>query len=297
MLEISNNSMSIARGCWKKYYWTYVEGLRPKTKTDQLTLGEIVHKAFELFYTGTSDKDVLSYIEKRYDEEIAKAFVDDQESLITSKYTALGMWAGYPHKNPAEFSENHVEAEFKIKLPNIKGVRLVGRADGIVLKDGVWWVREVKTTGLTPRQFEGRIKNSSQVTGYVIAAKQKGYPVAGVMYEAIKKPLLRKGANESVDQFGKRIVQDYIADGLAPESQRKYYSRPKTYRNDDDITRYLNDTKMLVREMRSHIRRNEWERNTDQCWNFNTECPFSKICFQDPPDRITMEAYFDRRTR
>ena len=297
MLEVSNNSMSIAKGCWKKYYWTYIEGLKPKKKSGQLTLGEVVHKAFELFYTGTSDADVLKYIQEAYDEKIADAYIDDQEDITTSKYIALGMWSGFPHKNRSEFEENVVEMEFKVKLPGIVGIRAVGRTDGVIKKDGVWWVREIKTSGLTPRQFESRLKVASQATLYTIAAKQKGYPVAGVQYEVIKKPLLRKGQSESVDDYGKRIVQDYVYDGTLPEGQRKYYSRPRTYRTDEDIRMYLDDTKKLIKSMRGHLKSGQWERNTDQCWNFNSECPFAKVCFQEPPDRLTLSTYYDKGVR
>ena len=126
-------------------------------------------------------------------------------------------------------------------------------------------------------------------------ANKLGYDVAGVLYDAIKKPLLRKGVNETADAFGRRIIADYLDDGKQPESNRKYYSRPKTYRSPADIQMYLDDAQKLVREMKDHINKNQWERNTDQCWNFNTECPYAKVCFQEVPDRITVEAYYDRR--
>jgi len=239
--------MSIARGCWKKYYWNYVEGLKPKRKASALTLGGIFHEAHEMYFTGSTDSDALNCIKDRYDEQISNTFLDDQEYVITDQYTCMGMWAGYPYKNLGEFEDMHVEKEFKVSIPNLRGVRLVGKVDGLIKKKGRWWVREIKTSGLTPNQFKGRIKNSYQVSGYVYAANKLGYDIAGVQYDVIKKPRLKKGVNETVHDFGRRIMQDYLADSKKPEADRKCYSRPNTYRNEDDITMYLDDTRKLVR--------------------------------------------------
>lgn len=294
MLEISNNSMSLARGCWKKYYWNYVEGLKPKRKASALTLGGIFHKAHELYFTGATDKEALDYIENAYNEELAKTFVDDQEYVLIDKYTAMGMWIGYPYKNLNQYQDMQVEKEFKCPVKGIRGVRFVGRCDGLVKMRDRWWVREIKTSGLTETQFKGRIKHSYQVSGYVYAANRLGFNIAGVTYDYIKKPRLRKGVRETVHDFGKRIMMSYIQDGKKPEDDRQYYGQPKTYRSDDEINMFLDDTRKLVKEMRAQFRSKDWTRNPDFCWSYNSECPYSKICFQTVPDKITIQAYYDK---
>lgn len=295
-LEISHNATSIARGCWKKYYWTYDQGLVPRKKSTALTLGSIIHKAFELFYTGTFDSDVLQFILAEYKEELSKVDPFDREDLEISKYVAMGMWNYYPHKNLKEFDENIAEKEFNIPFGKLRNIRFKGRMDGLIKLNGKWWVRETKTSGLTPRQFAGRMGTSSQATGYVYAAKRLGYDVQGVMYDVIKKPLIRKGVFDTVDTYGHRIMDDYMKDGALNHNDRKFYSRHFIYRSPLELEQYIQDTEALIRDIRRHKRKGEWYRNMDQCWNFNTLCPFSKICFADKPDQLTLELYYEKKS-
>ena len=72
MLEISNNSTSIYRSCPKKYYWRYLRGLVPYKRSTALSLGSIVHSAFDMYYNCTLINDVTKFIIKTADEEIAK---------------------------------------------------------------------------------------------------------------------------------------------------------------------------------------------------------------------------------
>ncbi len=295
ILKVSHNSASTYRGCPKKYYWSYMQGLKPKKRAISLTVGGIVHEGFDKFYHGTSDNDVLNFISARFAEEITKATIEEQENLRVGAYIAEGMWTHYPWKNLQEWDRHFPEKEFDVPFPGLRGVRLVGRVDGLVKKDGLWWVRETKTTGLTPRQFDGRCKTSAQATGYVLAMKELGYAVQGVLFDAIKKPLLRKRVGDTVDSYGKRIIEDYRLDSLKPEGDRKCYSRPVSYRSEADLRNYIFDMTEMVRDIRKKVKGGTWWRNLDYCWSFNSECPYAKICFVDQPDPLTIQVYFDKK--
>lgn len=295
MLKISNTSCSIARGCWMKYYWHYIEKLEPIKKSTALTLGSIMHEAFEQYYSGATDSDTLNYIQKRYDEEIAKATDDTREYMETDKYTAMGMWAYYPHKDLTCFDKIDVEKEFSITLPNLRRVRFVGKVDGLVKMNGKWWVREVKTTGLSPRQFIGRCACSDQATAYVYAMRRLGFPVQGVMYDCIKRPLLRKRTTETVDDFGKRIMADYRDDLKKPESARKAYIRLNEFRPNYRIQQWQDSINRLVKAIRYRKRHDDWYRNMDQCWNYNSLCPYARVCHMETPDELTMKLFYTRR--
>jgi len=81
------------------------------------------------------------------------------------------------------------EVDFNVSMG--WGVRLVGRVDGLIKKNNKYWIREAKTTGLSIRQFEGRMQTSYQATGYMWAVqKALGMPIQGLMYDCLKKPLL-----------------------------------------------------------------------------------------------------------
>lgn len=285
-MDLSYNNGSTFRGCQKKFYWRYVEHLEPITKLPSLTLGSVIHEGFDLFYKGGSDQEVYDYILDKFNSEISKQEVSDQEDLLIAKYIAMGMWLYYPYKK-REFTKISSEEDFRIPL--MDGVDFIGKVDGRILKDDRWWVRELKTTGLDQRKFEGRCQTSAQGTGYVYAMTRLGYDVKGIMYDYIMKPRLRKGVNETADDFGRRIVQDYRV------RTKLYFNRYYSYRTPVDLAHFEEDSKLLAQDILDKFANGKFYRNMDQCWNFGSECPYHKICMSETPDKLTLELYFKKK--
>jgi hypothetical protein len=281
-MELSHSKAETFRSCQKKYYWKYVQHLKPVTRDTALSLGAILHEAFDFFYKGASDQETYQYIADRFAEELKKEEVADQEDLIISKYTALGMWLNYPHKQK-EYDIIASEESFKVNL--FEGVDFIGKVDGRIQQFNNWWVREVKTTGQSLRQFQGRCQTSSQGTGYVFGLTPK-YDIKGIMYEYIRKPILRKGVKETADDFGRRIMDDYKA------RPKFYFSRYPSYRTAVDLKLFKEDMAHLAQDILEKDKRGIYYRNPDQCWSFGQECPFLKICFAEEPDPLTLELYF-----
>jgi hypothetical protein len=289
-LEVSHSSCSLARSCPKKYHWKYIEGLTPIRKSTALALGTVVHDAWDMFYQGRSEYDVTTHIITTMDEQILNSSLTEQEDLEIIKWTALGMWASFPHKNLLVYQDIRSEKEFKVRLGNMRNVLLVGRSDRLKKREGKWWVGELKTTGLPLQQFKNKMGVSDQVTDYVYAWQQKGYPVHGVEFDIVKKPLLRKGVNETCDGFCQRIYTDYLS------NPQKYHLKHFEYRSAEDIARWIVDACATVRTIR-RIWRGHVYRNPDACWNYNAECPYKKICFTDKPDQLTVDLYFEKKVR
>ena len=287
-MNLSYSQTAVARSCWMKYKFQYIDGLRPISTKPSLTLGKIIHECFELFYDKKTDQEICQHINNSFDKEISQAGPHDAEALIIAKYTALGMWLYYPKKNN-NFQEMKPEMEFSVPVSNV--INYVGRVDGLIKMNNKYWIREVKTTGLSMRQFEGRMQTSYQATGYIWAIqKLLGIEVQGVMYDCIKKPLLRKRTEDTADDFGRRIMNDYAE----PDKQKHYYTRLFTYRTPDDIKRYTQDMAHLVGDMCKRIDNKLWYRNPDACFQFNTQCPYRPICFCDTPDTLTLDLNYTR---
>ena len=204
------------------------------------------------------------------------------------KYTALGMWGNYP-KKLTDFSHIVPELELRIKLPGTRGVEVVLRIDGLVEIDGKYWIRELKTTGLSFSQFEKRCETSPQCSLYTYAVRRAGYDVQGVIYDFVKKPLLRRHIKESKEQFGRRISYDY------QKRPEYYYKRHYAYRSFEALDIFEDDLRTVSREIRKRCRKDDWYRNPDACWNFNSACDYIPICFQKEPDNLTIELFFKQQ--
>lgn len=289
MLEISNNSTSIMRSCQQKYKFTYIDGLKPIRKSSALTLGGVLHEAFDMYYNNFPTTDVLTYIHDTMNNQIAKSGPEELEDITINKYILTGMWGSYPFKLDG-FKKIEPEKEFRIKVPGTKGIVFVGKVDGLVtdLNDRMW-VRELKTTTQSFSQFEVKSRRSTQGTGYIWAMRKLGYPVEGLIYDYVKKPLLRKGTSEDMNGYGMRIVNDYK---LRPDI---YFKRHNSYRTNDDLEIFENDLRQCAYDIRRRANDGKWYRNPDQCWNYNSECPYMKICFQKAPDPLTVQLYYEQR--
>src|SRR5579863_4574295 len=192
-MHISYSMMKVAKQCWMKYSWKYIEGLEPIDQGPALKLGVIIHDAFYEYYNGMSEKAVEAFILSKFVEEASKVEESDKEAVGTIQAIAQGMWQAFP-KDRYQFQSILPEHPFVL---DFNGMNVEGRLDGLVQKDDKWWVRELKTTSLQARQFKERVNISEQASLYYWAARKLGFPVEGVVYDALHKPLLRKNQSEN----------------------------------------------------------------------------------------------------
>lgn len=288
-MKISVSSLSTIRNCPMKYKWSYIDGYKPFKKSNALTLGSVLHSAFAMHYNNFSNEEVVKYIKDTMDQEIAKSSPEEAEDLVTAKYTTLGMFIYYP-KDLSYFKNIIPEKEFIVEL--FPGTQFSGFVDGLVVDEkNRLWVRELKTTSMSFQQFEKRSKTTVQGTGYIWAMQKLGFPVVGIMYDFIKKPLLRKGVKDDVHSFGYRIMDDYKT---RPEN---YFKRHFSYRNKEELDLFEEDLIKSAKEMNYRRETNDWCRNQDQCWNYNSECPYLKICFQKQPDPLTIQLFYVKEVK
>jgi hypothetical protein len=228
-------------------------------------------------------------IDMVYQKEISEAGIEEQENLILDHKTALGMFLNYPYKD-MKFRQIISEEEFRVPLD--KDTTYVGRVDGRVLKDKFWWIREVKTTGMNRRAFENTAQLSSQGTGYLWAMeKQTGLDLRGIMFDYLRKPKLVKRVNEDAYQFAERIYLSYCD----KSKQKSYFSRYFSYRSPHELTLWEDDVHKTVKSLRRCIKTDEFYRNTNSCWMYNTECPYRKICFLEKVDKLILELFYKQR--
>lgn len=265
-----------------------MRGLVPYKRSTALSLGSIVHSAFDMYYNGFADNVVTEFIKSTADEEIAKAPPESAEGLVLMKYTALAMWINYP-KDLSTFTDIKPELELRIKMPKMRGVDLVMKIDGLVKVDGKMWIRELKTTGLSFSQFEKRCETSPQCSLYTFAVRKAGYDVQGVIYDFVKKPMLRRHIRESKDDFGRRISASY------KERPEFYYKRHFSYRSQETLNLFESDLRETTRDIRTRCKKDNWYRNPDACWNFNSACNYMPICFQEEPDQLTIDVFFEQK--
>ena len=284
-MHISYSMMNVAKQCWKKYEWKYVHSLEPIDQGPALKLGVIIHDAFYAYYNGLSDILTSDMIEKKFYEEMDKVEQSDIESVQILQAIALGMWNSFP-KDRHQFQSILPEHPF---VMNFNGMPIEGRLDGLIQKDDKWWVRELKTTSLQARNFKERANISEQASLYFWAARKMGFPVQGVMYDALHKPLLRKNQSENASDFAIRIRLDY------KNRPEHYYQREFVYKTETDIKNFEEDLASFQSDLLSKWKNGGFYRNHNSCLSFNSQCQYFPICFSDKLDPLVLNLFYTKK--
>lgn len=267
-----------------KYKFRYLDGLKPIKKSNSLNIGSVLHTAKDMYYNGFSDDEVTMHIVKDMDEQISSVGPEEREDLVVAKYTALGMWMNFPYKNLDFFQEIKSEKEERLKIA--EDVTAVFKLDHDVKVNGLNFIGELKTSGLSKEEFKARASSSSQLSLYVYLKRLQGVDTKGVILEYVGKPRLQKRVKENCEEFGYRIANDY------KERPDFYYGRMYEYRNEDELKLFEEDLFNLIKCVKIARETKTFYRNQDACWQFRSECPYKKICFCKQPDPLTVQLYF-----
>lgn len=111
------------------------------------------------------------------------------ESLQSENPTAqwlMGRYNEYYMEQAALLHMINTEIPFAVRLPGILPLWFFGWFDGLVkdYETGDLWIAEFKTMGNWSKL--NQLPVDKQITAYIYAARQSGYDVKGVMYDAIR---------------------------------------------------------------------------------------------------------------
>src|SRR3990172_2682890 len=140
--ERGNSYYSSFLKCRRYFNWQHVQGLEPKFKGPALLIGGAVHEGLRAYYRDASNRPledrVLSCIAAAVKEvEAYKGSEEVKEETIN----ILDQYLDKYKNDDLEMIRSEMEGELLVN-----GVLFTYRMDGLVRKNGLLWVKEVKTT-------------------------------------------------------------------------------------------------------------------------------------------------------
>ena len=214
------------KSCPKKYWFEYVQMLKPSEKPEALAMGSSYHDCLEHIIRGeefTPDTPVIGIMAEAW-----------------KKYIPFHEW---DIESP--------EVMFEQKLKNSR-LALKGKMDA-VCRDGS--IVEHKTTRNTlDDKYLANLAMDDQVSFYLLAQSMKlGRPITTVHYTAIQKPTIRQKASETEEDFLERLAGWYTED--------KVKSFTVT-RNERDLQEFYDEISELYKEIKH---RKLFYRNPSHC--------------------------------
>lgn len=268
-------SLGYLKTCPRLYWYTIIEGWRPKSDNIDLRFGGEVHKAVEHYHKGRAQK--LTHDEALYDVILDTLYridgwnpdTETRAGKYKNRFTLLRTIVDYLdhyENDPASTvlkpnGEPAVELTFRIKLEFAptddasQPYELCGHIDRVVdFQENRFGLDTKTTTQTLGSYYFDQWEPNNQMTLYTIAvdALQSDAHVKGVVIDAIQ-----------VMQNETRCV------------------RSITYRTQAQLTEWLEDLTYWLGVAQYYAHANYWPMNDTAC----PRCRFRDICSKDPAVR------------
>ena len=245
--------------CPMKEALRYRKKLVPISTKKSLAIGTAVHKGIEMW-----DEDAgLEALNLPFPSTQEEA--DEQD---IARVTVLGLLRGY-YKVFEPFEAHMPELSFK--LPMLTGKRysrkydIAGKIDDVATVNGQNWLVEYKTASKLDASYFDRLYVDTQITMYMAAAERLGLAPQGVIYRVLRKPQIRRGKTESVEQFLNRLESDIAS---RPEF---YFIEKRLYRGKHDLAEFEG---MLYQEAKTA----DVMYKQGRCYKHSTACSVYGAC-------------------
>lgn len=281
---LTQSEMQTWDNCAEKWYLGYNLLLARRGKFSwALTYGGWCHSAWEEWYSTKGKRWHWNPV------------IKDQKFLSAEVLSDMDYWQKlgklqmeiYTSHYKGDFNFFKIEAVEEIVEVEFEGILLKGMIDLLVWSNQFkgYYMIDHKTTGKLDKQVTMGWDFRLQFMFYCWLARKKwgkDMPIKGYFVNAMKKPELKRGVNESVDSFLQRVQTQML------EEDKKYFYRERLLLTKDDL-QYFEDhilrpkierVKMLLNpkisdEIKMFLVRNK---NTDHCLTYGKPCEFMAAC-------------------
>lgn len=275
--EMSNSARTTFTQCRKKFYWSYICRLAMLTENKAFMIGGLFHNTLETLYKdGVYNRDVFN---QKIDEKVDKAAntctsTEASDELWKQSALVKAMVSGYASfylsRDIKVWKIIAPESKFAFKLKN--GWMNRGMRDLMVRRGKLLELIEHKTTSRLDAGYMAKLPLDSQILSYALSCKHDfgEYP-AHIIYNVIKKSQMRLKQTETMDQYSKRMEEEYLANPSV------YFYREVLSFSKLDIDAYEVDLERFCVEVERAIKEKYYYCNYANCINYGI-CPYMQLC-------------------
>ncbi len=281
-LHVDNSAKELFETCARAAEYYSVQRREGIGERPALFRGEVIHGACairQLHPTDDYQSQQLGYVMRMYAD---KDFGPDEwrtcEHAVNSILNYNKTWP--VETEPFTLLPNTVEMPFKLRLGTaeldsevtthagtfyVKSVNIyyTGIIDSLV-DYGTILVKDIKTTSVLGPTFFDDFVLSSQMHGYVWAARKLGYDAKGLLLDVIA---------------GRKPTKS----GVPHE-----YQRQRFFYTEEHLVEWERDTFTLISDFLEHLCRAYFPKSPKWCFGKYGRCQFWDVCSQLPQNRQTM---------
>lgn len=285
--------------CPKRYEYYYIQKLRPKTADDKFLFGRAVHHFLETYYQAQvndehTQDEAFELAYQSFQEYIQNNFPDSDETHEQANL-AEGVIKHYFQWSKENDNFKVLGTEIEFQVPFEKFV-FTGRFDVLVEINGKYWIMEHKTASQLSTRHTLMDK---QITTYIMAAREKGVPVEGVIYNTLKKavpekPKILKNGKLSTALNQNITYSTYMEAinelGHDPSAYQEVLEKLRARENPFFSREYVTRTEEALLEAKKDIIRTELIKSSLEELNLfprnetrdcSWDCPFFDLCLTE----------------
>lgn len=186
------------------------QGYRTKGINRAIEFGSLFHRLLELWYCGkyATTEAAFNVAVKEWRKR-GREIGDQPEAVEQDLHVAGVLFPRYVvHWQKEDGRKKWLELE-GVFDQQLEGVRLRGRCDGLYERGGVWLFETKTKSTLVEDNLKRALAFDWQCLFYLLAKEaQTGRTIAGVCYNVIRTPSLRRGQDETEEAFRARLGED-----------------------------------------------------------------------------------------
>jgi len=273
--------------CGMKFNRSAIQKIKPKGQSIHLHFGGCFARGVEVFrksYYGSKKLSVdeallaaTSAILKSWGDDVDFG-MDKGNKNLTSCIDAVHSFFEYydplldaiqPHMVKGEPA---VEFNFALPIPGIihptsgKPILYTGRFDMLAEYQSSLFIDDEKTTTQLGQSWANNWEMASQITGYLWAAKQYGYPVAGAVIRGVG------------------ILKNDIKHLFVIQQRAQW-----------EIDRWLRQLQRDLKKAIESWKTGEWDYALDGACSSYNGCPFMTLCKSNQPEKW-LDTYYEENT-
>ena len=302
-LYITQSEIGEFTRCRYKWYLSYIQLITPKKTPHYFEDGSIFHNALENLGNGMSMIDIAAQIKKEYENlvkdskvMVTQDMLDDYDKRLI---TIQGMVAGYEKLYGDEYKNEWVllDAEEEFCVEFLPGVFAMGKKDKRIRRvaDGLPYLVEHKSAGQISSSYINKLPRDQQTLTYTWADSKAHpeEPVAGIIYDVVKKPSIRQKVKETRKEFLQRIELLYT------EQPEKYFFRETLRYSGEKLKKFEANLKVLAGHMQKCIddpKNNVYRSWPNACEDFGG-CAYKDICNKGSLKGHHMNGFYKRANK
>lgn len=301
-VNFTTSMVSCFKQCRKKYYFEYIEQLKPIKTPAALKRGTLYHYGLELLLAGEKLAEIKRKLHAAEEQNAAELGIDYDP--IPAGLAFLMIEAFHRESGYKEWKIHSIEKKFEVSTGYAK--RLVGKIDVLIEHNGFFFIIEHKSTnrwGVDGAEYCHNLLWAEQPTNYLYAIRKMQEDgvidcpeIKGVFYVICEVPNLKQYEATPMEK------RKYKRDGSLYSNQHEFDETPEEYlhrcaewyaekprvhthfeyRTGKEIDAQIADLNLTFCDMIEAEKNGTFYRNPSNCSII--DCPFRPKCLEDNPD-------------